>query len=132
MSHSAEPDVTSLLLPDVVGTATKGSPGRSSVFWPVPCSRRRPVVGHKNRHRLGEVHRATAAHGNDDVGRGLSARLQRLVHQLRGRERGHLVEQSDAALTEQVEHTLEHPCRPHAVPPGHQERPGAVARPRRL
>ena len=28
MSHSAAPDVTSLLLPEVVGTAMKGSPGR--------------------------------------------------------------------------------------------------------
>ena len=32
MSHSAEPEVTSLLLPDVVGTAMKGSPARSMLL----------------------------------------------------------------------------------------------------
>ena len=32
MSHRAEPEVTSLLLPDVVGTAMKGSPARSMLL----------------------------------------------------------------------------------------------------
>ena len=34
ISHSAAPDVTSLLLPEVVGTATKGRPGRSMLLCP--------------------------------------------------------------------------------------------------